>query len=205
MANHPFFTTERIRKIILTLISLTLSGFLIGLGENFLADLDNWYTPPLREAYDNSQELGKKKKETDALEKEKTAFTSRAESIGKALDAANRTYASEKQSFENWLQTRQTIGSPTEDTMVLQKAKELDRYRLIVADWQTKLDEIRDSAEAVEKKQSAITLQVEDINIEDEKHYEQALQEYGLKIFLVRLIVVLPLLGIGIVAVLKLR
>ncbi|NTU50598.1 MAG: hypothetical protein HGA87_06985, partial [Desulfobulbaceae bacterium] len=139
MANRQIFTAERITKIVLALISLTLSSFLIGLGENFMADLDNWYQPPLRETFDNTPVLSKQKKLTDALEKEKSSFTSRTETIGKALEVANRTYDSEKQSFENWLQTRQTIGSPNEDPVVLQKVKELDRYRLIVADWQTKL------------------------------------------------------------------
>lgn len=205
MAHRAFFTAERITKIVLALISLTLSSFLIGLGENFLADLDNWYQPPMREEFDNTSALSIQKKQTDALEKQKTGFLSRAESVGKALEVANRNYDSEKQSFENWLKTRETIGSPNEDPVVLQKAKELDRYRLIVADWQTKLDEVQDSVSAVQKKQSAIMEQVDKIRTEDEKKYERAIEDYGLKIFLVRLVIVLPLLGIGIFAFLKFR
>lgn len=205
MSNRQFFTPERITKIVLALISLTLSGFLIGLGENFMADLDNWYQAPLREDFDNASALKVQKKQTEALDKEKLGFTSRSETIAKALEIARRNYDSEKQSFENWLQTRQTIGSPNEDPVVLQKAKELDRYRLIAADWQQKLDEITDSVSAVEKKQSVILSKTDEIRSEDEKKYERAMEDYGLKIFLVRLVIVLPILGIGIFAFVKFR
>ena len=41
----------------------------------------------------------------------------------------------EKQSFNNWTQTRKTLGSPDKDQEVTARAKKLDEFYKIEQDW----------------------------------------------------------------------
>jgi hypothetical protein len=203
--NRSVIQAQRITKFVLGFVSLMLGVFLILLGDKVLEDLNQLYQPPSYDAFRNTAALSTLAKPVETLDKANQAFTEQSATYEKTVEAARRNYDAEKTSFDNWLQTRQTLGSPAEDQIVLQKTKALDNLKQVELAWQAKHDDVQDSIKTISLRRSALEQQRSVIEAEDQQQYETALNRYTLKIFLLRLAIVIPLLGIGVWGIVKYR
>lgn len=196
---------ERISKFIYYGISISLCIFLVLLSGNIIDDLDSAVYAPTTEQFENKKLLKKIDKEISAQNIEIENLTNQRESIEKTIAIARQNYANEKESFENWLKTRKTLGSPDKDREVTDRAKKLDEYYKVEQDWRTQLSDLETKIQTIEQsktqKQNLVNEEKEradHVYITEYKHYE-------LKVFLIRLLFVAPILGIGILFVVKFR
>ena len=189
---------ERTSRLVYYAIALILCAFLIGLSNQLIGDLDTVSAQPKEESFLNADAVAGINRRQSHLQTEVQALRDKNVLVERTMLTAQQNYANEKQSFENWVKTRKTLGSPENDQEVLSRANRLDVFYRVEQAWRAQLDARQTTIEAYERQQEQVQKQRERENGRATEKYEAALQRYELKIFLIRLLVVGPVLGLGI-------
>ncbi len=189
---------ERTSRIVYYSISIILCIFLILLSNKIIGDLDNTANRPSRADFENKTALAELAKNIAVQNAGLDNLLSKKETIDKTIATAKENYNNEKQSFDNWLQARKTLGSPEKDREVVARAEKLDEFYKIEQQWRTQQNSLQTQIDGLQKKKEGIQ---NSISREEEiayEKFEQALKKYDLKVFLIRLIFVAPILVLGI-------
>jgi predicted RNA-binding Zn-ribbon protein involved in translation (DUF1610 family) len=189
---------EKTSKIIYYSISVILCVFLILLCNKIIDDIDSASRRPLPERFEDKAKLSVLIAKQNALDLQIENLNSQKSLFEKTIQTATENYASEKQSFDNWVQTRRTLGSPDKDQEVIDRAKRLDEIYKIKDDWRAKLDSKQSEIEAVSKQNNALQKLIDNEKSKTQNRYDKAVRQYELKVFLIRLLIVAPILALGI-------
>jgi len=189
---------ERTSRIIYYTISTLLCLFLILLSNKIIEDLDNTTHRPEIENFENKDALTKLQQDIDKQNIEIENLNTKAATIDKTISTAKENYTTEKQSFDNWVQTRTTLGSPDKDQEVIDRAKKLDELAKVEQDWRAQRNAIQTKVDSVERKSGEIQKLVDGERAEAEVKYTKELKWFDLKVFLIRLLFVAPILAVGI-------
>jgi hypothetical protein len=196
---------EKTSKLINYVIAIVLCGFLISFSTKFLGDIDDWKEHPMVEEYIDQNLKDEKNQEIAEVERQIQLKQEKIYTIEKTVRIANSNYQKAKESYDNWLQARKTVGSPNEDNEVISRANQLDDIYKTQQAWELQMASINDEIQALRDQQQERYQAIQD----DEQHaYEEqnkAYRKYNLKIFLIRLAVILPLLLLGIYFIVKFR
>ena len=196
---------EKTSKLINYIIAIVLCGFLISLSGKLIDDVDEWEEQPMVEEFQNQDFLTNKEAEIKSIDVQIDLKDEKRSSVQNTIRVVNGNYSNAKKSFDNWLEARKTVGSPKEDKEVLSRAKELDEFYKTQQEWKTELNQISNEIEDLSKQKNAI---YEAINKENDRAYqerEKAIRAYDLKVFLIRLLFILPILLLGILFIIKFR
>jgi len=196
---------KRTSKIINWTIAIVLAVFLILLGNDIISDLDSSISYPNRSTYEDKTAEAKYKTEYDALDAKIYALQQKQSDISKMIDVASQNKDNEQQSFDNWIKTRTTLGSPKDDPEVLKRVHEIDRLAKVQHDWQTSSDSLNTPLQALYAQQSVIEAHQSVLSKEADAQYYNALNSYDLRVFLIRLLFVAPILALGIFFFLRFR
>ena len=189
---------ERTSRIVYYSISTILCLFLILLSNKIIDDLDTASVRPEIENFENKVVMNELDKKINTLNIEVENLTTKKGTIEKTIATAKENYINEKQSFDNWVQTRKTLGSPDKDQEVIERAKKLDEFYKIEQDWRSQLNLRQVEIDQREKKQHEIQKLIEKEKEAAETKYSAELKHYDLKVFLIRLLFVAPILALGI-------
>ncbi|RYM35688.1 hypothetical protein ERX46_01465 [Brumimicrobium glaciale] len=196
---------EKTSKLINYVIAIVLCGFLISLSGKLIDDVDEWEEKPLVEEFQNHEFLKHKEFEIQDIDNKIELKSAKLSSVQNTIRVVNGNYANAKKSYDNWLEARKTVGSPREDKEVLSRAKELDEFYKTQQEWKIELNQISGEIEVLSNQKNAFH---EAINKEIERAYEErekAIRAYDLKVFLIRLLFILPILLLGILFIVKFR
>lgn len=189
---------ERTSRIVYYSISIILCLFLILLSNRIIDDLDRTTHRPELADFENksafSRLLSADKVQDAILEN----LHSKTGTIEKTITTARENYANEKQSFDNWLQTRKTLGSPDKDREVIARVKKLDEYYKVEQDWRSQLNTLQAKIDIAEKKKQQIQDAIFKEESVTEKKFSKELKKFELRVFLIRLLFVAPVLALGI-------
>lgn len=189
---------DRITKLTRYSISIILCIFLILLSNKIIGDLDGITYMPMPDDFKNKKALTDLDKRIKKEEIELDNLNQKYATTEKTMSAAKENYANAKQSFDNWVQTRSTLGSPEKDKEVIDRAKEIDDYYKVEQDWRLRIIALQEQIRSVEKRKHDVQIIIDRENEEAYEKFNQALKWYELNVFLIRLIFVGPLLAIGI-------
>ena len=189
---------ESTSRIVYYSISLILCLFLILLSNRIIDDLDRTTKRPEIESYENKIVLGNLERNTIKLNTALENLAAKRSSVEKTIATARDNYRNEKQSFDNWLETRKTLGSPDRDQEVIVRARNLDQFYKVEQDWRAELNLVQAQADVIEKQKAAIQKSVDNERLEAEKKYSREFKRYELRVFLIRLLFVAPILALGI-------
>ena len=189
---------EKTSRLIYYSISIILCLFLVLLCNKIIDDIDSTSTRPLMESFENKAKLSQLTTKQNALNLQIENLSAQRSLIEKTIKTAEENYTSEKQSFDNWVQTRKTLGSPDKDQEVIDRAKRLDEIHKIKDAWKVKLEAKQTEIETVSKQNNALQKLVNDEKTEAENKFDSAVKNYELKVFLIRLFIVAPILALGI-------
>lgn len=189
---------EKTSRLIYYSISIILCLFLVLLCNKIIDDIDSSSTRPLMESFENKAKLSQLTTKQNALNLQIENLSAQRSLIEKTIKTAEENYTSEKQSFDNWVQTRKTLGSPDKDQEVIDRAKRLDEIHKIKDAWKVKLEAKQTEIETVSKQNIALLKLVNDEKTEAENMFDSAVKHYDLKVFLIRLFIVAPILALGI-------
>jgi predicted RNA-binding Zn-ribbon protein involved in translation (DUF1610 family) len=196
---------ERASKFLYFLISLILCVFLILLSGKIIRDLNHAVKYPLIDSFEDKTALAELNAEIDKYSQEIENLNLKKETIEKTMRAARNNYQNEKESFENWLKTRKTIGSPDKDKEVIERAQRLDEFYKVEQQWHRQESVIQDQIDKIKTKQAKV---YKSLNLQDSQarqQYNKAVNLYNIKVFLVRLLFVFPILCLGIYFFIKYR
>ena len=195
---HNSKKLERTSRIVYYSISIILCIFLILLSNRIIGDLDNTTNRPHLMDFENENVLAELDKNIEVQNAELDNLRSKKETIEKTIAIAKENHANEKQSFDNWLETRRTLGSPDKDKEVIARVKKLDEFFKVEQEWRTELNLLQTQIDEANKKKQEIQKSIDKEEAEASEKYEKALKKYDLKVFLIRLIFVVPILALGI-------
>ncbi len=196
---------ERTSKLINYLIAIILCGFLISLSGKLLDDVDDWKERPALEEFQNKEFLKTNYSKIKKISSKIDSIEEKKSSIKNTIKVVNSNYDNAKQSYDNWIEARKTIGSPKEDKEVLKRANELDKYYKTQQDWEKELTSINEKIKSLTKKTYKINNLIEQENDRAYQERENAIRKYNLKIFLIRLLFIIPILILGIFFIIKYR
>lgn len=196
---------EKTSKFVNYLIAIVLCGFLIALSGKLIGDMDDYSSRPQAEQFQDKELRSKVDKELLVIAHNLKKHHENRESIRNKVSVAESNYVNAKESFENWLKARKTIGSANEDSEVLTRANKLDEYYQTQQNWTAELDKVNQEVKALNDKRSDVQSV---LNADRESSYDQleaAMRAYDTKVFLKRLLFVLPILLLGIYFMMKFR
>jgi prefoldin subunit 5 len=179
-------------------VSTILCIFLILLSNRIIGDLDSTTKRPYTEYFEDKSALDLLDKEMDKQDTELESLYSKKETVEKTIATANDNYANEKQSFDNWLQARKTLGSPDKDKEVIDRANRLDDFYKVEQEWRAQLNALQSQIDEIEKEKRVIQQSIYNEQSEAYAKYEVEIKWYDLKVFLIRLVFVAPVLALGI-------
>ena len=196
---------ESTSRLIYYTISIILCGFLILLSNKIIDDMDRVITRPTVERLEDKEVVTRVQASLDSGKAVLENLEAKKGTIEKTIAAARLNYQGEKQSFDNWVQTRKTLGSPDKDQEVIDRARKLDEYQKVEQDWRGQLATLQAELDA---RQKLVDRQEADLDRERglaENKYEKEQRVYELKVFLYRLLFVGPILALGIFFFIKYR
>jgi predicted RNA-binding Zn-ribbon protein involved in translation (DUF1610 family) len=181
----------------LWLLALVFASFLIGLGGTIVGDLPQVDARIERETFVDKQAIApyRTAQETAAAARDKAQA---------ALDQANlqnqsamQAYRTAQDAFQNWIATRTATQRPDQDAELIARTAQLDelkadqeRTQAAVNAQRKALLDARQALEAAERDMAPLLDAAQ-------KEYETALQAAELRVFLYRLALTLPLLGVA--------
>lgn len=189
---------ELTSKIVYYSISTILCLFLILLSNKIIAELDTTIARPIAINFENKEKMDKLTQKISKLTIDIEKLNTKKNTIEKTIQTAKENYSNEKQSFDNWVQTRTTLGSPDKDKEVIKRANNLDSFYKIEEAWRNQLNSKQNEIDIKIKQQQETQNLVEKEKLEAEEKYQKELKNYELKVFLVRLLFVAPIIAIGI-------
>jgi len=196
---------ERTSRIVYYSISIILCVFLILLSNRIIGDLDNTTNSPYQTDFENKNVLAELDKNIEVQNAELDNLYSKQGTIEKTIATAKDNYANEKQSFDNWLETRKTLGSPDKDKEVISRAKKLDEFYKVEQEWRAELNTLQTQINEVQNKKQEIQQSIDKEQDVAYAKYAKALKKYDLKVFIIRLIFVAPILALGIFFFIRFR
>lgn len=196
---------EKTSKLINYIIAIVLCSFLISLSGKLLDDVDEWKERPTVEEFQNTELLDSKNLEIEKIDTKINLKTEKKLNVKNTIKVVNSNYDNAKKSFDNWLEARKTVGSPKEDKEVLSRANKLDEYYKTQQEWKKELSEIDDGINLLNKDKNKIEGLVEEEKERAYKERGKAIRKYDLKVFLIRLLFILPILILGIFFIIKFR
>ena len=181
----------------LWLVALVFAGFLIGLGSAVVGDLPQVEQTLTVDDFADKKISSELKSSVKASELAGTAADAALEQAQLKRSAAQADTAAASETFRNWLSTRRATAQPNQDTELIARTRALDALKAkeraagvgVEAQQQAALDASQ-NAEGARKK-------LEELNAAARLQLDVANQRVELRVFLYRLALTLPLLGIA--------
>lgn len=189
---------ERTSRVIYYTVSGVLCLFLILLSNNIIGDLDSSVAYPQMDSFENTKKLKDLNRQLNEQNLVVEKLNSNKQTIEKTIATAKANYQNEKQSFDNWLAARTTLGSPDKDQEVTDRAQNLDEYYKVEQEWRRELNSVQSAIEVQNEKAADISELIEKERSAARDLYDHAYEKYELKVFLIRLLFVGPILALGI-------
>ncbi len=196
---------EKTSKLLYWIISIILCGFLILLGNRILWNLDQAFTAPQMQDTVSEKALAPILAEQVDLAVDKSKLEKELQTLDSTIAAANQNYNNEKQSFDNWLETRKVLGLSKDDAEVKSRVAKLDNFYKIEQEWIAQRTKLNTSIGQIDEASALLDNQRLLITNDANERYVQAKNWFDIKVFLWRLLIVSPILLLGLWFLLKRR
>jgi predicted RNA-binding Zn-ribbon protein involved in translation (DUF1610 family) len=188
---------EKLFAFVMWLVSFVFAGFLIGLGGKIVADLPRVEDALSLEQFAEPQVLERTRDEIRALERRQAALGNRRAEAQLAFTAAGNAYASARDAYDKWIQTRTATADPAQDPEVLVRTRALDDLKAAERRAQAALEQIDAEALSVNQATARQRMAEGELLQAAQPAYQRALFAQELRVFGARLALTMPLLGIA--------
>jgi predicted RNA-binding Zn-ribbon protein involved in translation (DUF1610 family) len=186
--------SERSFTLILWLVAVAFAVFLIGLGSLVVGDL-----PEVEHRYTLEQFLDPGKSQTTAaalkeVRRERGDNQQQTDQAQLALDAARSASAAARETFANWLKTRDTTQRVDQDPDLVARTQQLDALKAAERTVEERLEALAQADLDLAQKQSALMAEDSEERAAAQQKLQAAEGTQELRVFGYRLAVTLPLL-----------
>ena len=200
MRRKRLLSPETASTLVMRAVTLLLAGFLIMLADQFMEDLGTWIRIPDHEVLTHGADTKVTEAEISKLAAALELKAAEASSVEAALGVAVRDYASQKETYDNWLRARTTVGSPDQDADILARAHSLDEKMAVRRQWAERRDQVSGEQRELNHKIETLRLAEKSQELAGEEHYQNEVDRYDLYMFALRMAIVMPFLCFGIYA-----
>ncbi len=181
----------------LWLVALVFAGFLIGLGGIVVDDL-----PRVEQRFQGAEIIDQRQAAPlrSAIKAARAAQETADRALEQAtlrLQAAQQAYANGHETFGNWLATRKATSLPSQDEELIGRTRALDALKAAQNDAQHLVDDQQQAALDAQQAQSAAQGKLDELQTDAAERVRVDNERAELRVFLYRLAVTLPLLGIA--------
>lgn len=181
----------------LWLVALVFAGFLIGLGGVVVDDL-----PHVDQRFRNADQVDAAAAAPlqaaikDARANQEAADRALEQATLK-LQAAQGAYTNDRDTFGNWLATRKATSLPSQDDELIGRTRALDALKAAQNDAQHLVDDQQQAALDARQAQTIAQVKLDDLQAAAAGRLQAATDRAELRIFLYRLALMIPLLGVA--------
>lgn len=181
----------------LWVVAFVFASFLIGLGSTIVGDLpkveqarslndfmDPVATPRLRQEVKDAQRTGREAR--DALEQAQVR-----------LRVAQSDNQAARETFNNWLATRQATARPEQDPDLIQRTAQLDRLRQALREAQAAVEAQQQVSLNAQQAEARAQASLRELEAGARDSWNEARRAQELRVFLYRLALTLPLLAVA--------
>ena len=181
----------------LWLVAIAFAAFLAGLGGTIVGDLPKVEQGLQREAFLDQAAAQPLRETIAAATRTESAIDGDLEQALLKLDAVQQAYDSGRQSFKTWVDTRTATGLASQDTELVARAQDLDVRKAERDDGQRRVDALQQRKLGADQDRMAAEARLEQLEAAADRRMIVAQDRADLRVFLYRLALTLPLLGIA--------
>jgi hypothetical protein len=182
----------------LWLVALVFASFLIGLGSTIIGNLPEVETPLGLEDFMDQAAAAPLRQVLSATDDTLAVIARQLEQAELQLHAAEQTSLNARETFSNWLATRHATQHPDQDAELIARTKALDMLKLSEAASQQEMQTLHQRELAEKEVSERAEEQLSALEAKAETMLEGELRQVQLRVFLYRLLLTLPLLGIAV-------
>ncbi|MBT2790104.1 zinc ribbon domain-containing protein [Paraburkholderia strydomiana] len=189
----------RLLNVASWIVAIAFAIFLNMLGSLVIRDL--MYAPrggpPVATAFSDPATAPLEAHQRD-LELRRDTLSDKLEIARTGRERADKVYSDQRESFRNWIATRQATGNGQNDPDLLARTKNLDALQARADDWRRQENALIDETRPIESQLVELRRQIADVRQAADRRFAAATRHYELVVFGCRLAVTLPLLVIGV-------
>ena len=186
---------ERLYKGVLWLISIVFAAFLVGLGNLVIGDLPQVETRIERSDFVETPEVTQLRRDLRAVNEERAAIDDRLDLLRIQQQKAASETQSATQTFEAWIQTRTATTDPTQDPEVIRRTRALEQLQQNERSVNNSVSELQTELTGLDQRSDAINSELSEAELTGIPAFERAQFWQELRIFALRLLITLPMLG----------
>ncbi|CAD6547451.1 hypothetical protein ACFQ3P_26165 [Paraburkholderia sabiae] len=197
--SQAFSRPARLLKIASWTIAIAFAIFLNMLGSLVIRDL--MYAPrggPPDPSQFSEAATSQLEAQMRDVQLQRDALNDRIETTRIAHDRAGKLYIEARDSFRNWIATRQATGDSRNDPELLARTQRLDELQASVAGWQSQQNALSDEARPIDAHLNQLRTGIAAARQAAGKRYDAASRHYELVVFGWRLALTLPLLVVAV-------
>lgn len=195
----------RTTKLIHYLISFLLAIFLIGLANRIIWDMDAVESSPSMNTFEAQTDIRKYQIFKDSLRVEKDAKEENLKEVVLALDLEHIILAEEKSSFSSWISTRTATQSVSVNEEIKSRNRTMDSLQNTIKKWKAQKVILKSDITKLEEETQEYVRLIQHERDKAREVYYKEVQKYDLRIFLSRLLFVIPILLLGVWMLVKKR
>lgn len=193
MANHLRLSEKWFNRG-LWLIAFVFAYFLIGLGGTIVGDLPKIESKLSMEDFIDQTTKSNLTQKLQPLGQEQTSVEEKSAQAKLQLQTARADYQAEKQAFDAWVTTRKATQNPEQDMALVTRTAHLEQLRKKEREYLANLEAIEKQLLDIAQAKSRIDREIIDLEDTARKGFESAYKTIELRVFVYRLLFILPLL-----------
>lgn len=179
-------------------IAVLFAGFLIGLGSLVVADLPKAERPVDAEQFMDQARLRPARAQVKQDDAQLADLSDEQQRAANSLQAATNAFQSERESFDTWIATRSATEQNAQNPQVLARQHQLDILKATQRSAQTKVDALESQHTDLQQAHDKHQQTVDEVENAGQAGYQHAVSRMELRVFALRLALILPLLLIAV-------
>ncbi len=196
---------ERAYRIVLWVVSIVFAGFIIGLGNLVIGDLPMVEGQVYASPADDTPAVRQVRQEIAQIARDKQGIDDKLEIQRLQLDQATRQSTTAGETFRAWIAARTATTNPAQDPEVLARTRELEQLKGNERALQQTIADLENQRAPLDQRENTLRGRENDLISAAIPAQERAMFWQEMRVFGLRLLITLPMLGVAAWMVMKKR
>ena len=178
-------------------VAIIFAWFLTGLGNSIIGDLPQVETEYTMEHFINHAKVNPLRAELNALANQQRALGDQQEQASLQLTTRQKDYQAARNTFDNWVATRDVTKLAAQDDELVSRTKTLDILKAHERSAEQAVEALQQKQTDVSHREAAVRQQLSVFEDAARKQLDAAYRQQETRVFLYRLLLTLPLLAVA--------
>jgi len=178
-------------------VAFIFAWFLTGLGKNIIGDLPRVETEYTTEHYVNQRAIEPLRTQLGDIAQQRQRLADQQEQASLQLTIRQKDYQAARSTFDNWVATRDVTQLSTQDDELVRRTQQLDALKVQERHAEKSIEQIQQKQTNLFQHEAQLQTQINAMEEVARKKFDEAYQHKATRVFLYRLLLTLPLLGLA--------